>query len=72
MDIIKNIKDYKMNHKQRVFAGYLKENANSYSCVEKITNRTYLQQYFAPENDFLVYCTAVADPAMLVQRKVAS
>jgi len=72
MDIVKNLKDYKMNHKQRVFAGFLKENITSYSCVEKITNKAYMKQYFGPENDFLVYCTAVADPAMLLQRKAVS
>lgn len=72
MDIIKNLKDYKMNHKQRIFAGFLKENINSYSCSEKITNKNYLRQYFSPDNDFLVYCTAVANPAMLIQRKVVS
>jgi len=70
MDIIKNLKDYAMTPKQRIFAGFLKENIRSYSCNEKITNKAYLRQYFSPENDFVIYSTAVADPAMLIQRKV--
>lgn len=72
MDIIKNLKDYKMNSEQQVFAGYLKSHLNSYSCREKITNPAYLAEYFEPENDFLVYCTAVADPTMLRSRQIAS
>ena len=70
MDIIKNLKDYTMTPKQRIFASFLKENIRSYSCNEKITNKAYLRQYFSPENDFVIYSTAVADPAMLIQRKV--
>jgi len=70
MDIIKNLKDYTMTPKQRIFASFLKENIRSYSCNEKITNKAYLRQYFSPENDFTIYATAVADPASLIQRKV--
>lgn len=69
MDIIKNLKDYQLSHKQKIFASYLKENISTYSCNEKITNKTYLRQYFSPENDFVIYSTAVADPAMLIARK---
>lgn len=72
MDIIKNLKDYKMNNKQQIFAGFLKSNINSYSCSEKITNKEYLREYFAPDNDFVIYTTAVADPRMLLQRRAAS
>jgi len=70
MDIIKNLKDYTMTPRQRIFASFLKENIRSYSCNEKITNPAYLRQYFSPENDFTIYSTAVADPASLIQRKV--
>jgi len=70
MDIIKNLKDYKLTHKQRVFAGFLNENISTYNCSEKITNKAYIRKYFSPENDFLIYSTAVADPARLLVRKV--
>lgn len=70
MDIIKNLKDYSLTTPQKIFASYLKENINSYSCSEKITNKEYLRQYFSPENDFTIYCTGVADPALLIRRAV--
>ena len=65
MDIIKNLKDYKLTHKQRIFASYLKEHAASYTCTEKITNSEYIRNYFAPDNDLLVYSTAFFDPSRL-------
>lgn len=69
MDIIKNLKDYHLSHKQKIFAGYLKENISSYSCSEKISNKNYIRRYFSPDNDFLIYTTAMADPALLITRK---
>ncbi|MGN1125121.1 MAG: hypothetical protein ACI4SM_02935 [Candidatus Gastranaerophilaceae bacterium] len=65
MDIIKNLKDYKLSTKQRIFAGYLNDKISSYTCSEHITNRAYLRRYFSPDNDFLVYSTAVSDVASL-------
>ena len=65
MDIIKNLKDYKLSHKQRIFASYLKDHADSYTCIEEITNREFLRQYFAPENDLLIYSTAFFDPSRI-------
>lgn len=70
MDIVKNIKDYDWTTQQKIFASYLKENISSYSCSEKITNKEYLSQYFSPENDFIIYSTGVADPALLIRRAV--
>jgi len=71
MDIVKNLKDYRLSHKQKVFIGFLKEDVSSYSCSEKITNKSYLRRYFAPENDFLIYCVGgEADPARLLPRKI--
>lgn len=70
MDIIKNLKDYKLSHKQKIFAGFLKENVSTYNCSEKITNKAYIRRYFSPDNDFLIYSTAVADPARMIQRKI--
>ena len=70
MDIIKNIKDYKFSTRQKNFAGFLKENVNSYTCVERIMNKEYLRKYFSPENDFTIYCTGVADPNLILRRVV--
>ena len=71
MYIVKNLKDYQLSHKQRIFAGYLKDNVDSYVCYEKITNRASLRKYFSPENDFAEYCTAIAEPAELLARAFA-
>lgn len=68
MDIVKNLKDYNLTTQQKIFASYLKENISAYSCSEKITNPNYLRQYFAPENDFTVYSTGVADPTLLLRK----
>lgn len=70
MDIIKNLKDYDLTHKQRVFAGFLKENVSTYNCSEKITNKSYIRRYFSPDNDFLIYSTAMADPSRLIRKNV--
>ena len=69
MYIVKNLKDYD-SHKQRIFAGYIKDNVDSYVCYEKITNRMAMRKYFAPDNDYNNYTTAIADPALLAYRKV--
>lgn len=71
MYIVKNLKDYDLSNKQRIFAGYIKDNVDSFVCYEKVTNRNALRKYFAPDNDFLVYSTAIADPQMLTRRAVA-
>lgn len=70
MDIIKNLKDQKLNSKQKIFASFLKDNISSYTCNEQITNKAYLRQYFSPENDFTIYCTGVADPRLLLRKAV--
>lgn len=70
MDIIKNLKDYRLTHKQKIFAGFLKEHVSTYNCSVKITNKAYIRRYFSPDNEFLIYSTAVADPAKLLTRKV--
>ena len=55
MYIVKNLKDYNLSHKQRIFAGYLKDNVDSYVCLEKVTNRQAMRRYFAPDNEFYEY-----------------
>ena len=72
MYIVKNLKDYNLSHKQRIFAGYLKDNVDSFICYEKITNRTAMRKYFSPDNTFTEYTTAIAEPAELIVRAFAS
>lgn len=68
MYIVKNLKDYELSHKQRVFAGFLKNHIDSLACYEKITNRKAMRKYFAPDNEYIEYCTAIAEPAALIAR----
>ncbi len=68
MYIVKNLKDYKLSEKQRIFAGYLKERVDSYVCYEKITNRAAMRKYLCRDNDLVIYSTAVGDPSLLIQR----
>ncbi len=72
MYIVKNLKDYQLSHKQRIFAGYLKDNVDSFVCLEKVTNRNALRKYFAPDNEFMEYTTALGEPAELIRRAFAS
>ena len=72
MNIVKNLKDYHLSHKQRIFAGYVKDNVDSFVCLEKITNRNALRKYFIPECEFLEYSTGIAEPAELLARAFAS
>ena len=71
MYIVKNLKDYDLSHKQRIFAGYIKDNVDSYVCYEKITNRSAMRNYFAPDNEYEIYTTAIADPSLLTKRALA-
>ena len=71
MYIVKNLKDYDLSHKQRIFAGYIKDNVDSFVCYEKITNRIAMRNYFAPDNNYEIYTTAMADPAFISRRAVA-
>ena len=72
MYIVKNLKDYQLSHKQRIFAGYLKDNVDSFMCYEKVTNRTAMRKYFAPDSEFMEYTTAIGEPAELISRAFAS
>ena len=58
MDIIKNLKDYKLSLRQRIFAGYLSEKISSYTCSEQINNKEYMRRYFSPDHEYTVYSTA--------------
>ena len=71
MYIVKNLKDYELSHKQRIFAGFIKDNVDSFVCCEKITNHMALRKYFAPNNDYSIYTTAIADPATISKRAIA-
>ena len=65
MDIIKNLKDYKLSIRQRLFAGYLSDRIESYTCSEQIKNKEFVRRYFSPDNDFTIYSTAIDDLARL-------
>ncbi len=71
MYIVKSLKDYELSNKQRIFAGYIKDNIDSFVCYEKITNRMAIRKYFAPDADYNVYTTAIADPSLLAKRVLA-
>lgn len=60
-----------MSHKQRIFAGYIKDNVDSFICYEKITNRVAMRNYFTGNNNYEIYTTAIADPALLAKRAIA-
>ena len=68
MYIVKNLKDYDLSQKQRIFAGYIKDNVDSFVCYEKVTNKIALRKYFATDSNFDIYSTAIADPALLTKR----
>ena len=72
MYIVKNLKDYDLSHKQRIFAGYIKDNVDSFVCYEKVTNRMAMRKYFAPDNEFFEYSTAIAEPAAFIARAFVS
>ena len=71
MYIVKNLKDYDLSYKQKIFAGYIKDNVDSFVCYEKITNRTAMRNYFAPDNNYEIYTTAMADPAFIKRNAIA-
>lgn len=71
MYIVKNLKDYDLSLKQRIFAGYIKDNVDSFVCYEKITNRMALRKYFTSDNNYEIYTTAIADPHLLTRRAIA-
>ena len=71
MYIVKNLKDYDLSHKQRIFAGYIKDNVDSYVCYEKVTNRNALRNYFSPDNDYGIYTTAIGEPSLLKKHALA-
>ena len=71
MYIVKNLKDYQLSHKQRIFAGYLKDNVDSFVCYEKVTNRFAMRKYFAPDSEFMEYTTAIAENPEVIRRAFA-
>jgi hypothetical protein len=71
MYIVKNLKDYDLSHKQRIFAGYIKDNVDSFVCYEKITNRMALRNYFSSDCNYDIYTTAIAEPALITKRAIA-
>ena len=71
MYIVKNLKDYDLSQKQRIFAGYIKDNVDSFVCYDKVTNKVALRKYFASDSNFDIYSTAIADPALIAKHAIA-
>ena len=70
MEIIKSIKDYAKTTQEKIFASFIKENAPSFCCYEKISNPKFLIQSLSPKNDFLIYATGEADPRLLIRKRM--
>lgn len=66
MYIVKNLKDYNLIPQADDFCRYLKDNVDSFGLFRKVTNRSAMRKYFAPDNDFIIYSTAVAEPVELL------
>lgn len=58
MRIVKNIRDLSLNEDEKFFAEIIKSEFDYNTCVEKITNKDFLQNYAQPLNDFNIYTTA--------------
>lgn len=66
MYIVKDLNDYELNPKQRVFVDFIQDKIGTYSSHEKIKNTEYIKKYVSPINDFLVYNTTL--PYQQIQR----
>lgn len=58
MDIVKTIWDANLTDDQAFLAAIIREEFSCGSCTEKIKNKTYINQYLKPLNDFNIYTTA--------------
>ncbi len=59
MDIVKTIWDANLNDDQAFLAAIIREEFSCGSCIEKIKNKTYINQYLKPTHDFNIYTTAL-------------
>lgn len=66
MHIVKDLNDYKLNRKQRVFVDFIADRIGSYCSCEKIKNAAYLRKYVTPVNEFVTYNNAT--PSLAVRR----
>lgn len=66
MYIVKDLNDYKLNSKQRVFVDFIQDKVGTYFSHEKIRNVKYIKQYVSPVNDFVIYNNTL--PYTQVQR----
>lgn len=66
MYIVKDLNDYELSSKQRVFVDFIQDKIGTYCSYEKIKNTEYIKKYVSPINDFLVYNTSL--PYKQIQR----
>ena len=59
MHIVKDLNDYKLSRKQRVFVDFISDNIGTYCSYEKIKNVNYMRKYAAPLNEFVAYNMAL-------------
>ncbi len=66
MYIVKDLNDFTLNKKQRIFVDFISDKIGTYFCYEKIKNKAYLKKNIVPANDFVIYNDA--SPYMQVHR----
>ncbi len=59
MYIVKDLNDFRLSKKQRVFVDFISDKIGTYSSYEKIKNIDYMRKYVSPHNDFLAYASAL-------------
>ncbi len=58
MYIVKDLNDFTLNKKQRVFVDFISDKIGTYFSYEKIRNREYIKKSLAPKNEFVSYNNA--------------
>lgn len=59
MDIVKTIWDADLTDDQDFLAALIREEFGCGSRIEKISNKTFINQHLKPLNDFNIYTTAL-------------
>ncbi|MDD3237390.1 MAG: hypothetical protein PHV37_04765 [Candidatus Gastranaerophilales bacterium] len=62
MYIVKDLNDFELNSKQRIFVDFIKDTVATSCSYEKIKNRAYQKKYASRKNDFVIYNTQSAYP----------
>lgn len=62
MHIVKDLNDFNLNSRQRVFVDFIRDKIGSSCSYEKIKNTAYKRQYAEPLNDIVAYNLQSAYP----------